>query len=132
MPTKRTPVTQSKIPAALSNQVDELENRITALEIKTDYAHDSLSKIETSHDSMQAHIANFNVALVELKSSVARLNSFEGDLRLLRDKFLGFEQKLASLDQIRGLLWALLLAVLPGAASILSEIVRFLMSKGIV
>src|SRR5271170_3421423 len=100
MPTKRTPVTQSKIPAALSNQVDELENRITALEIKTDYAHGSLSKIETSHDSMQAHIANFNVALVELKSSVARLNSFEGDLRLLRDKFLGFEQKLASLDQI--------------------------------
>jgi DNA repair ATPase RecN len=106
---------------------DNLDTRLTQVEVRIDQLGQSVTKFEAAHDGVRNHMQEFQVSVSRLGDSVERLKSVEGEIRALRDKLLTYEAKFQSIDEVKRIVWAVMLAVMPGFLATLIEVSKFLM-----
>lgn len=116
-------------PARNNALLSELDERVTGLEYKMDTVVRDVAKMVVSHDTIKGNMNEFQMSVMKISDSVGKIQLFESELRMLREKLLTYEGKFQSLEDLKKLVWATILAVLPGSIAVISQVIQFFMTQ---
>lgn len=88
----------------------------------------ALSQVETVNDSIQNHMQDFKLSIAKLADSVDRFRSVEVEIRALSDKLIIYEGKFKSIEELKGLVIATMLAVIPASIGVIFELAKTYLS----
>ncbi len=106
--------------------LENLSNRVTLLEGRLEAMQNNFMRIESEHNSLRRLTEDFKVSVIKLQEYTDRIKTFETDVRLLHEKLMTYEFKFQSLDDLKKLIWGVILAVIPGSAGVVLQVVQFL------
>jgi predicted RNase H-like nuclease (RuvC/YqgF family) len=103
---------------------EHIVKRVVSLESRIDSLQSTISHVDKEYTSMRDSVIDYQVTVSRFSETADRMKSLETEIRCVRDKLIEYDARFKSIDDLKKLMAATLIAVLPGCATMFLELMK--------